>query len=75
MSVRLPCFNLSLTCRTQVNKEQRSALYEAIRGHVVTLRGSRVGSKVIWLLCVYYKFQVSLLINSCSDRMRAYYGY
>jgi len=34
----------------QVNKEQRSALYEAIRGHVVTLRGSRVGSKVIWLL-------------------------
>ncbi|KAF8586248.1 ARM repeat-containing protein [Ramaria rubella] len=47
------------TILPNVNKEQRSALYEAIRGHVVTLRGSRVGSKVIWLF----------------DRMRAYYGY
>ncbi|KAF8527378.1 armadillo-type protein, partial [Hysterangium stoloniferum] len=47
------------TILPNVNKDQRSALYEAIRGHVVTLRGSRVGSKVIWLF----------------DRMRAYYGY
>lgn len=41
------------------DKDQRSLLYEAIRGHIVTLRGCKTGSKVIWLF----------------DRMRAYYGY
>ncbi|KAF8633565.1 hypothetical protein AX15_001363 [Amanita polypyramis BW_CC] len=41
------------------DKEQRALLYECIRGHIVTLRGCKTGSKVIWLF----------------DRMRAYYGY
>ncbi|KAI0066409.1 ARM repeat-containing protein [Artomyces pyxidatus] len=42
-----------------VDKDQRTILYESIRGHIVTLRGCKTGSKVIWLF----------------DRMRAYYGY
>ncbi|KAJ7074603.1 armadillo-type protein [Mycena amicta] len=41
------------------DKEQRAALYDCIRGHIVTLCGCKTGSKVIWLF----------------DRMRAYYGY
>ncbi|RDB15679.1 Meiotic coiled-coil protein 2 [Hypsizygus marmoreus] len=41
------------------DKDQRAMLYECIRGHIVTLRGCKTGSKVIWLF----------------DRMRAYYGY
>ncbi|KAM5539962.1 hypothetical protein V8D89_006465 [Ganoderma adspersum] len=41
------------------DKDQRSLLYDSIRGHIVTLRGCKTGSKVIWLF----------------DRMRAYYGY
>ncbi|RXW14073.1 hypothetical protein EST38_g11780 [Candolleomyces aberdarensis] len=41
------------------DKEQRALLYDCIRGHIVTLRGCKTGSKVIWLF----------------DRMRAYYGY
>ncbi|PFH49040.1 hypothetical protein AMATHDRAFT_86688 [Amanita thiersii Skay4041] len=41
------------------DKDQRAILYECIRGHIVTLRGCKTGSKVIWLF----------------DRMRAYYGY
>ncbi|KAF7784924.1 hypothetical protein Agabi119p4_1089 [Agaricus bisporus var. burnettii] len=41
------------------DKDQRATLYECIRGHIVTLRGCKTGSKVIWLF----------------DRMRAYYGY
>ncbi|KAJ7759612.1 hypothetical protein B0H16DRAFT_1884969 [Mycena metata] len=40
-------------------KDQRALLYDCIRGHIVTLRGCKTGSKVIWLF----------------DRMRAYYGY
>ncbi|KAF6748349.1 pumilio-family RNA binding repeat protein [Ephemerocybe angulata] len=32
------------------DKEQRALLYECIRGHIVTLRGCKTGSKVIWLL-------------------------
>ncbi|KAF8131448.1 armadillo-type protein [Boletus edulis] len=43
----------------QADKDQRTTLYECIRGHIVTLRGCKTGSKVIWLF----------------DRMRAYYGY
>ncbi|KAF7341853.1 ARM repeat-containing protein [Mycena sanguinolenta] len=42
-----------------VDKDQRALLYDCIRGHIVTLRGCKTGSKVIWLF----------------DRMRAYYGY
>ncbi|TFK70058.1 ARM repeat-containing protein [Pluteus cervinus] len=34
------------------DKDQRAALYDCIRGHIVTLRGCKTGSKVIWLLCV-----------------------
>ncbi|KAJ7208980.1 armadillo-type protein [Mycena pura] len=41
------------------DKDQRAMLYDCIRGHIVTLRGCKTGSKVIWLF----------------DRMRAYYGY
>ncbi|KAJ8496720.1 hypothetical protein ONZ51_g918 [Trametes cubensis] len=41
------------------DKDQRALLYESIRSHIVTLRGCKTGSKVIWLF----------------DRMRAYYGY
>lgn len=43
----------------QADKDQRALLYDCIRGHIVTLRGCKTGSKVIWLF----------------DRMRAYYGY
>ncbi|KAF7354483.1 ARM repeat-containing protein [Mycena venus] len=35
---------------------QRAALYDCIRGHIVTLRGCKTGSKIIWLF----------------DRMRSY---
>ncbi|PPQ76694.1 hypothetical protein CVT26_004478 [Gymnopilus dilepis] len=31
------------------DKDQRSLLYECIKGHIVTLRGCKTGSKVIWL--------------------------
>ncbi|TDL28065.1 ARM repeat-containing protein [Rickenella mellea] len=41
-----------------IDKDQRTTLYDALRGHIVTLRGCKTGSKVIWLF----------------DRMRAYYG-
>jgi hypothetical protein len=34
----------------QADKDQRALLYDCIRGHVVTLRGGKTGSKVIWLL-------------------------
>ncbi|CAG7853689.1 Meiotic coiled-coil protein 2 [Serendipita indica DSM 11827] len=43
----------------EANKEQRARLYDAVKGHTVTLRGCKTGSRVIWLF----------------DRMRAYYGY
>ncbi|KIM32005.1 hypothetical protein M408DRAFT_64416, partial [Serendipita vermifera MAFF 305830] len=33
----------------QANKEQRTRLYEAVKGHTVTLRGCKTGSRVIWL--------------------------
>ena len=34
----------------QADKDQRALLYDCIRGHIVTLRGCKTGSKVIWLL-------------------------
>ncbi|KAH9897702.1 ARM repeat-containing protein [Cubamyces lactineus] len=34
------------------DKDQRALLYESIRSHIVTLRGCKTGSKVIWLLYV-----------------------
>ncbi|KAF8336945.1 armadillo-type protein [Cantharellus anzutake] len=42
-----------------VNKDQGTVLYDAIKKHVVTLKGSKAGSRVTWLF----------------DKMRAYYGY
>ena len=36
----------------QADKDQRALLYDCIRGHIVTLRGCKTGSKVIWLLYV-----------------------
>jgi hypothetical protein len=36
----------------QADKDQRAQLYDCIRSHVVTLRGCKTGSKVIWLLYV-----------------------
>jgi len=42
-----------------VSKEQGTTLYDAIKKHVVTLKGSKSGSRVTWLF----------------DKMRAYYGY
>ncbi|TFK21536.1 ARM repeat-containing protein [Coprinopsis marcescibilis] len=50
---------LIATVLPSADKDQRALLYECIRGHIVTLRGCKTGSKVIWLF----------------DRMRAYYGY
>ncbi|KAF9654421.1 ARM repeat-containing protein [Thelephora ganbajun] len=50
---------LIATVLPSADKDQRALLYESIRGHIVTLRGCKTGSKVIWLF----------------DRMRAYYGY
>lgn len=40
---------LIATVLPSVDKDQRAALYDAIRGHIVTLRGCKTGSKVIWL--------------------------
>lgn len=37
----------------QADREQRALLYDCIRGHIVTLRGCKTGSKVIWLLWVF----------------------
>ncbi|KAF9237062.1 armadillo-type protein [Melanogaster broomeanus] len=34
----------------QADKDQRAMLYDCIKGHIVTLRGCKTGSKVIWLL-------------------------
>ncbi|KAH9926472.1 armadillo-type protein [Fomitopsis serialis] len=47
---------------------QRSAclLYDSIRGHIVTLRGCKTGSKVIWLFD---------RMASPAHEYRAYYGY
>ncbi|KAI6097269.1 ARM repeat-containing protein [Pisolithus croceorrhizus] len=36
----------------QADKDQRALLYDCIKGHIVTLRGCKTGSKVIWLLYV-----------------------
>ena len=46
-------------------------LYDCIRGHIVTLRGCKTGSKVIWLLYVsaHSYTTSSLLTYSRSDRM------
>lgn len=49
---------LIATVLPNIDKDQRTALYDAIRGHIVTLRGCKTGSKVIWLF----------------DRMRVSYG-
>lgn len=41
---------LIATVLTSADKDQRAQLYDCIRGHIVTLRGCKTGSKVIWLL-------------------------
>lgn len=41
---------VNLDFRLQADREQRALLYDCIRGHIVTLRGCKTGSKVIWLL-------------------------
>jgi pumilio RNA-binding family len=41
---------LMLVYQTQSDKDQRAMLYDCIKGHIVTLRGCKTGSKVIWLL-------------------------
>ncbi|KAL5535291.1 MPF1 [Sanghuangporus sanghuang] len=60
-----------------IDKNHRAMLYDAIRGHIVTLRGCKTGSKVIWLLYVHglcTKIRVLATYIFSSDRMRAYYG-
>lgn len=48
-------------------------LYECIRGHIVTLRGCKTGSKVIWLLYVlFFQCLYRGLTFSHSDRMVRY---
>ena len=47
------CSNVLLL---QADKDQRAQLYECIRSHIVTLRGCKTGSKVIWLLYVSSPF-------------------
>ncbi|KAJ3813702.1 armadillo-type protein [Lentinula aff. lateritia] len=41
---------LIATVLPSADREQRALLYDCIRGHIVTLRGCKTGSKVIWLL-------------------------
>lgn len=49
---------------SQADKDQRALLYDCIRGHIVTLRGCKTGSKVIWLLYVpYHVFNLRCLLN------------
>jgi hypothetical protein len=66
--------NLHLMIPAQADKDQHAALYDCIRGHIITL----YGSKVIWLLCVH-QVQFLLYPLSCvffsSDRVCVYYGY
>ncbi|KAJ7754913.1 hypothetical protein B0H14DRAFT_3600148 [Mycena olivaceomarginata] len=49
-------------------------LYNYIRGHIVTPRGCKTGSKVIWLLCIH-PIQFLLYPPSCVFFSNDYYGY
>jgi hypothetical protein len=51
--------------------DQRAALYDCIRVHIVTLRGCKTGSKAIWLLYVH---PIHSRVFFSSDRIRAYCG-
>ncbi|KAF4604516.1 hypothetical protein EYR40_003290 [Pleurotus pulmonarius] len=44
------------------DKEQRAALYDCIRGHIVTLRGCKTGSKVIWLFDRMVRLSLALSV-------------
>ncbi|KAF8890077.1 armadillo-type protein [Infundibulicybe gibba] len=59
LALSVPGSQLIASVLPTADKDQRALLYDCIRGHIVTLRGCKTGSKVIWLF----------------DRMRAYYGY
>ena len=65
-------FWMPLLMPLQADKDQRALLYECIRGHIVTLRGCKTGSKVIWLLWVApaYLFVICFVDPlGFSDRM------
>ncbi|KAG9309115.1 ARM repeat-containing protein [Chiua virens] len=53
----------------QADKDQRTMLYECIRGHIVTLRGCKTGSKVIWLFdrMVRYNQTITLAVIVTND--------
>ena len=59
-NVSIFCSGLLLWCSDvlilQADKNQRAQLYDCIRSHIVTLRGCKTGSKVIWLLYVFLPF-------------------
>ncbi|KAJ3552594.1 hypothetical protein NM688_g4071 [Phlebia brevispora] len=61
------------------DKDQRALLYDSIRGHIVTLRGCKTGSKVIWLFDRMVRipsFEArSLSSEDTISPQRAYYGY
>ncbi|KAJ6524862.1 hypothetical protein DFH09DRAFT_1372061 [Mycena vulgaris] len=70
--------SLHLMIPAQADKEQRAALYDCIRVHIVTLRGCKTGSKVICLLyahSIQFLFYPLACVFFSSDRMRAYYEY
>ncbi|KAH0837754.1 armadillo-type protein [Lanmaoa asiatica] len=68
----------------QADKDQRTMLYECIRGHIVTLRGCKTGSKVIWLFLTVHAatgwfvpitwFALEVIVTERPYK-RAYYGY
>ncbi|KAJ3522280.1 hypothetical protein NMY22_g11961 [Coprinellus aureogranulatus] len=68
---------LIATVLPTADKEQRALLYDCIRGHIVTLRGCKTGSKVIWLfdrMASTFTLPLSLASDD-SPLQRAYYGY
>ncbi|KAG5643152.1 hypothetical protein DXG03_001514 [Asterophora parasitica] len=46
----LPTVRAVSSLPVPADKDQRALLYDCIRSHIVTLRGCKTGSKVIWLL-------------------------
>ncbi|KZO96365.1 ARM repeat-containing protein [Calocera viscosa TUFC12733] len=50
MALTLPGSQFITQILNLANREQRAMLSDALRSHVVTLKGSRTGAKVIWML-------------------------